>query len=87
MKENLHIKFVESSISKIDMDTGYGVLKLPKASSFSVVVEEYEKETKAFDDEFDKNVELSKRDGMRDQKQVGLVKSCWKTGRLMKQKD
>ena len=34
MKENLHIKFVESSISKIDMDTGYGVLKLPKASSF-----------------------------------------------------
>ncbi|CAM3686020.1 hypothetical protein ELOC111193_16635 [Elizabethkingia occulta] len=61
MKENLHIKFVESSISKIDMDTGYGVLKLPKASSFSVVVEEYEKETKAFDDEFDKNVELSKK--------------------------
>ncbi|EPL7678208.1 hypothetical protein [Elizabethkingia anophelis] len=61
MKKSLHIKIVDSPSSKLDMDTGYGVLKLPKASSFSVVVEEYEKETKALSEDFNKSVELSKK--------------------------
>lgn len=74
MKKSLHIKIVDSPSSKLDMDTGYGVLKLPKASSFSVVVEEYEKETKALSEDFNKSVELSKRGGMRERKQVGLLK-------------
>ena len=61
MKKSLHIKIVDSPSSKLDMDTGYGVLKLPKAASFSVVVEEYEKETKALSEDFNKSVELSKK--------------------------